>query len=64
MLCSYACLDETKLDELKELEKRLGKTLLAFDCRDAKMESLSEQEIADIRELERKLGFPLVAVRR
>ena len=63
MLCSYASLDETKLEELKKLEKKLGKTLIAIDCRDAKMESLNEWEIADIQDLEKKLGVPLVAVK-
>ena len=62
MLCSYACLDENKLDELRKLEKKLGKTLLAFECHDAKPESLSDQEVSEIKELEKKLGLSVVAI--
>ncbi|MDA8087858.1 MAG: hypothetical protein M0Z75_14305 [Nitrospiraceae bacterium] len=64
MLCSYAGLDEKKLDELQRLEKKLGKTLLAFQCHDAKIEMLSQQEMTEIQELEKKLGFSLVAVQQ
>ncbi len=64
MLCCYAGLDKEKLDELQKLEKKLGKTLLAFQCHDAKMEKLNQTEMSEIQELEKRLGFQLVAVQK
>ncbi|MDA8172615.1 MAG: hypothetical protein M0Z48_12395 [Nitrospiraceae bacterium] len=64
MLCCYAGLDKEKLDELQKLEKKLGKTLLAFQCHDTKMEKLNQTEMSEIQELEKRLGFQLVAVQK
>ncbi len=63
MLCTYASLDTEKLEAVKSLEKKLGKTLVAFSCRDMGVSSLSDEELAQIKETEKKLGIALVAVK-
>lgn len=63
MICSLSNkLDETKLNEIKNLEKKLGKTILAFSCHEVKPHKLDEKELASIQSLENKLGLSLVAV--
>jgi hypothetical protein len=63
MICSYAALDTGKLDEIQALEKKLGKVLIAFSCRDVNADTLSESEMAQLKEVEEKLGVALLAVR-
>lgn len=63
MLCSIGKVEQKELDEIKSLEKELGKTLLAFECnREMKPARLSENELKRIREVEEKLHLALVAV--
>jgi hypothetical protein len=63
MLCSLATkVDEPTLKTITDLEKDLGKTLLAFQCHDLKPTALSAQELSKIQEVEAKLGVSLVAV--
>lgn len=63
MLCSLASLDKEKVEAIQALEKKIGKTVLAFSCRDLKADTLKDDEIAQIKEAESKLGLSLVAVK-
>ena len=63
MLCSLASLDKEKVEAIQALEKKMGKTMLAFSCRDLKPDSLKDDEIAQIKEAESRLGLSLVAVK-
>jgi hypothetical protein len=63
MMCSYASLDGGQLEALQSLEKKLGKVLLAFSCRDVNAEKLSDEELAELKKVEEKLGLALVAVK-
>ena len=62
MICSFSNLEENVLDEIKTLEGKLGKSLLAFSCKDIKASSLETDELKEIQSLESKLGISLVAV--
>ena len=63
MLCSLASLDKGKREAIQSLEKKMDKTLLAFSCKEMKIDALKDNEIAQIREAERKLGLSLIAVK-
>ncbi len=63
MLCTFANLDGAKLEAVQSLEEKLGKTILAFSCKDINIVSLQEDEISQIKEAEKKLGLALVAVK-
>jgi len=63
MLCTIAELDEERLGAIRSLEKKLGKTVLAFSCKDIGVTPLKDDEIAQIKELESRLGLALVAVK-
>jgi len=63
MLCSLASLDTEKVEAIRAIEKKMGKTLLAFSCRDLKVDVLKDDEIAQIKEAESRLGLSLVAVK-
>jgi hypothetical protein len=63
MICSLAQLDEERLDEVRSMEKKLGKNLLAFSCSDVAVDAVDDGELAQIRGLEEKLGLSLVAVK-
>ncbi|MCL5024373.1 MAG: hypothetical protein M1497_13605 [Nitrospirae bacterium] len=63
MLCTVATLDGEKLRTVQSLEKELGKTLLAFSCRDIGVTPLNDDEIARIKRIEEQLGVALVAVK-
>ena len=63
MLCSIATkITEEAIDVINDLEKDLGKTLLAFQCHDLSPSDLSEEELQKLRETEAALGISLVAV--
>lgn len=62
MICVYPKLEPEKLKEVESLEKQMGKTILAFSCRDIKPSMLKEDELDEIRGLEKQLGVSLVAV--
>ena len=64
MLCSLSQLDGTKVDQIKAAEKKLGKTLLAYNCYESKPEELSTHELKEIQVLENKLGVLLIAVKQ
>jgi len=63
MLCSLASLDNDRVNAIQSLEKKIGKTLLAFSCKEMKIDTLKDEEIAQIKEAEHKLGVSLVAVK-
>jgi len=63
MLCSLASLDNDRVNAIQSLEKKIGKTLLAFSCKEMKIDTLKDEEIAQIKEAEHKLGLSLVAVK-
>jgi len=63
MLCSLSSkLDKGALTSIQNLEKELGKTLLAFTCHDLKPAALSGDALARIQKLEKDLAISLVAV--
>ncbi len=63
MLCSLASLDTEKVKAVQALEKKMGKTVLAFSCKEMKIDALKDDEIAQLREAEKNLGLSLVAVK-
>jgi hypothetical protein len=65
MLCSFARIEGEKLEAVRELEKKMGKTLLAFSCAEIRPDTLTEEELALIKDLERRLGegYSILAVR-
>jgi hypothetical protein len=63
MLCSIATnVNESTLQAINDLEKGLGKTILAFNCHDLKPSALSAEELSKVQEVEKNLGVSLVAV--
>ncbi len=63
MLCTVANLDKRQLEAVQSLEKKLGKTVIAFSCKDIQATQLKEGELAQIKETEKQLGLALVAVK-
>jgi hypothetical protein len=63
MLCSLSPLDNKKLEEIRMLENKTGKTLLAFSCHNVEPVTLSEGELGELMALEKRLGVILVAVK-
>lgn len=63
MLCNLSSLDKGKIETIKSVEKKLGKTLLAYSCHSFTPADLSSNELAQISETEKKLGVVLVAVK-
>ena len=63
MLSSLSQLTGEQIAEIRALEQKLGKTLLAFSKFDVVSDELSEAELALLQGLEDKLGTMLVAVR-
>ena len=62
MLCSLSTLGVPQLDAIHQLEKELGRPVLAFSCHAIEPAELSEAQLAKIQELEDRLGLSLVAV--
>lgn len=63
MLCTFAQLEKEKLAAVQSLEKSLGKTLIAFSCKDVEIVPLKEDELSQIKEAEKKLNVSLVAMK-
>jgi len=63
MLSSLSKLTAEQLEEIRSLERKLGKTLLSFSTYDVVSDDLSVEEIAALQALEEKLGTMLVAVK-
>lgn len=62
MLCSLSSLEKEQIEAIQSLEKKLGKALLAYSCREAKIAAVNEDDLREIRNLEGRLGVTLVAV--
>ncbi len=63
MICNLSRLDEAKIEAVRAVERKMGKTLLAFSCRDISPADLTAEELNQIRETENKLGLVLIAVK-
>jgi len=63
MLCNLSRLDDAKLQEIKNVEQKVGKTLLAYSCYNVAPADLSSDEMSLLTEAEKKLGVVLVAVK-
>jgi hypothetical protein len=63
MLCTLAHLEKDKLADIQSLEKTLGKTLIAFSCKDIDIVPVNEDELSRIKQVEQKLNVSLVAVK-
>ncbi len=64
MLCTVAQLEKDKLADIQALEKKLGKTLIAFSCRDnVETAKLKDDELSQIKQIEKRLNISLVAVK-
>jgi len=64
MLSSLSTLSSGQLQEIRELEREMGKTLLSYSSYDVVTDNLSEEELEKVQELERRLETALVAVRQ
>jgi hypothetical protein len=63
MICSLTNnIDTAVLKTINDLEKDLGKTLLAFSCHALNPSALSADELQKVQDAEKKLGVSLVAV--
>ncbi|WP_028580861.1 hypothetical protein [Desulfogranum japonicum] len=63
MLCSIAPdVAQDSLKAINDLEKDLGRPILAYSCNALSAAELSEEQVAKIKEAEEKLGLTLVAV--
>lgn len=63
MLSSLSKLSDEQLQEIRALEKSIGKTLLSYSSYDVVADNLTEEELEKVHELEETLGTALVAVR-
>ncbi len=64
MFCTVAHLEKDKLADVQALEKKLGKTLIAFSCKNnVEIAKLKDDELVQIRQVEQKLHISLVAVK-
>ena len=63
MLCSLAKLDDANLKEVRDYEKKTGRVLLAYTCKDIGIDRMSDEELSELRKLEDKLCVQLVAVK-
>lgn len=63
MLCSLAKLSDENLSAIRDYEKKTGRVILAYTCRDIGIDRMSDEELQDLRRLEDKLRLQLVAVR-
>lgn len=61
-LCNFSNLDKDQIDAVQNLEKDLGKRLLAYACHDIKLATLNSEELQKINALQKELGLMLVAV--
>jgi hypothetical protein len=63
MLFTMANLDQKQLEAVQSLEKKLGKTVIAFSGKDLNATQLKDDELAQIREAEKQLKVALVAIK-
>ncbi|NLT68992.1 MAG: hypothetical protein GXX84_20595, partial [Acidobacteria bacterium] len=53
-----------ELIAIKDLERELGKTLLAFTCHKVDPAEINDEQLAKLQKVENELGISLVAVQR
>ncbi len=63
MFCTVAHLEKDKLADVQALEKKLGKTLIAFSCKNVEVAKLKDDELVQIRQVEQKLHISLLAIK-
>ena len=63
MLSSLSRLTTAQIEEIRALERELGKTLLSFSSYDVLAEDLDSAELQKVKSLEEKLGTTLIAVK-
>ncbi len=63
MFCTVAKLEKDKIADIQALEKKLGKTLIAFSCKNVEIAKLKDDELAQIRLMEQKFHISLLAVK-
>ncbi len=59
-IVKFAALDQGQLDRLHNLERELGRVIVAFEPA-VKLASLSEDEVRQLQATEQELGVVLVA---
>lgn len=62
MLYSLSKTEDINLDDIKQLEGDIGKTLIAFSGHEIEPASIQDEELDKIKKLEKKLGVTLIAV--
>jgi hypothetical protein len=63
MICSLSPLDQDKIDAVRAMEKKIGKTVLAFNCHEINPAELTKEDLDLITDTEKQLGLLLVAVK-
>lgn len=62
MLWAFSSLKDKQMKAIRELEERMGVTLLAFSSIDIDYANLTEEELKLLLKAEKDLGLSLVAV--
>jgi hypothetical protein len=62
MLWAFSSLKDKQMKSIKELEEKMGVTLLAFSGLNTKYANLSEEDLKLLLQAEKDLGVSLVAV--
>jgi hypothetical protein len=62
MLWAFSSLKDKQMKSIKELEEKMGVTLLAFSGMNIKYANLSEEDLKVLLQAEKDLGVSLVAV--
>ncbi len=63
MLYSIAPLESKELEAIQDLERRLGKRVLALKQIEIDFDDLTDEDLAEIQQLEVQLGLAIIAVR-
>lgn len=63
MLYTLASLDEKELTSVQELERKIGKRVIAMRPMTIEFDQLSEEDVAAIQQLEVELGIVIMAVK-
>ena len=63
MLYSIAPLESKELEAIQDLERRLGKRVLALKQLEIDFDDLTDEDLAEIQQLEVQLGLAIIAVR-
>jgi hypothetical protein len=61
-VCGYSRLANEKVEQIHQLEKEIGTTILAFSCGSLEYANLTGPQISRLQDAEKKLGVSLVAV--